>query len=154
MTGNIDITLRNKIGKGTGGNSKSVGNRRTQIRNSSNKNKLGNNNIKEKRIAIDNAEIAAKFAPAIAVIAVASKVANKGVDLYAKYQIGKTGQTVHYTNIKAAKDMIFSLGKNYVSGYIQNELFTKKAVERQNSTLEYDRQIYNINNYGNKYKTR
>lgn len=154
MTGNIDITLRNKIGKGTGGNGKSVGNRRTQIRNTTNENKLGNSNIKDKKSIMDNAELAAKFAPVVAAVAIASKIANKGVDLYAKYQIGKTGQTVHYSNIKTAKDMIFSLGKNYVSGYIQNEIFTKKAVERQNSTLEYDRQIYNINNYGNKYKTR
>lgn len=155
MTGNIDINLRNKIGKGgNGGNRNSLKNKRETIKNSKSSNKVGIEKIRAAESVKYNQEMMAMFAPVIAGVAIASKVANKGIDLYAKYQTGKTGQTVHYSNIKATKDMVLSGGMNYVKGWINNEIFTKKAIERQNSTLEYDRQIYNLNNYGIKLKTR
>ena len=45
-----------------------------------------------------------------------------------------------------------SFGTNYLFGGIQNELFNKQVVTRQNLGLDYGREVYNMNIEGIKNK--
>ncbi len=88
------------------------------------------------------------------VVVTTLKIANKAADLAINYHEAKTGNSVRYGNIRSSKELLLSLGTNYLSGLVKNELFTKNIVRRQNTALDYGRQLYNYNNYGEKYRTR
>lgn len=84
------------------------------------------------------------------VLEIANKSADFGIDIVQ----AKSGNELYYGNVKQVKNTIMSLGTNVVYGTIRNEFITKRIVERQNNALEYGNKLYNLNNYGEKFKTR
>lgn len=150
---NFDINLVNKLGRGGSRNPNSVGEKKEDL---AYKKKLQAYKNKLRKLNRTNSNVpkSIKGSEFIGGVVALSQISNKSIDLYANYQTSKTGQTLHYSNIKATKNTIFSLGTNIVGGYINNELFGRNAVRRQNANLEYDRQLYNYNNQGGKYKAR
>lgn len=157
--GNFNINLVNKLGTRSSGNKSSVKNRNKELRENTGINNIGKQTTKVISSVTSGSGVNAigmlKGGGAVmAAIATTATIANKGVDLYINYQTAKTGQTLHYSNIKASKNLLLSLGTNYISGLVKNEIFNKNIIKRQNATLEYNRQLYNYNNQGEKYKTR
>lgn len=146
------------MGKGAvGGNPNSVKKKKREIKELSNIEKLGANSkaiANQAMKGLELSNLAAGGGPIVQAIVTTAKIASKIADVYIDYQTSKTGQTLHYGNIKAGKDLITSLGLDYLTGYISNEFFTKNTVIRQNASLEYDRQLYNYNNQGDKFKVR
>lgn len=64
------------------------------------------------------------------------------------------GNDIYHSNVKATKGIVMSLGSSLVKQMFTNELITKNQVRRQNYELEYGRELYLLNNYGEKYKVR
>lgn len=89
-----------------------------------------------------------------AVIQKGIQLADKLINFHFDMFEAKSGNSLYYSNQRQVLGMATSLGMNYVYGMIKNELVTKKAVTRQNMALDYGRNLYNLNNYGEKYKTR
>ena len=157
--GNFKIALTNQLGNYKKGNPKSVKNQKIEIKEKNGMNTLGKKAFSSAKTlgsggSLNAAGLLKGAGTALGVVAAGIAIASKGVDLYVNFQTSKTGQTLHYSNIKAAKNTVMALGTNLIVGHIKNELFTKNVVRRQNATLEYDRQLYNYNNQGDKYKTR
>lgn len=155
----IDINLVNKLGKNSGGNKNSVKNKKKTMDLMKGANSLGKNVSKgvgsvQSGFGVDALGLLAKGGSIGVMLGTTLTIASKSVDLRVNYQTAKTGQTLYYGNIKAGKDMIESLGFNYISGLIRNELFTKNLIKRQNSVLDYGKDLYNLNNLGEKYKAR
>lgn len=160
----ININLINRLGKGqkSSGNRNSVAKNSEKVKNSKNTFNLGKyssdimggvSSGSGKTLGGVGSSISKMGGVGSAVVA-SAVLANKGADLYISYQTAKTGQSLYYGNVKSSKDMIFSLGTNYLFGLAKNEVFTKNIVRRQNASLEYGRELYNYNNYGSKYKAR
>lgn len=82
------------------------------------------------------------------VLATTEKFANFGVNVYE----AQTGNSLTAHNTRTMIKTASSLGLNYAYGALNNEIFTKKIVDRQNHALDYGREIYNITTYGSKYK--
>jgi len=82
------------------------------------------------------------------VLANAEKIALFGVNIYE----AQTGNQMASHNARTTIKTISSLGTNYLSGYIENELFTKKTISRQNYGMDYGRELYSINVEGTKNK--
>ena len=78
----------------------------------------------------------------------AEKVVSFGINL----KEARTGEQVWAHNSRTTLNTIASLGTNYLFGAIQNELFTKKTISRQNYGLDYGRELYQINVEGSKNK--
>lgn len=78
----------------------------------------------------------------------AEKVVSFGINI----NEAKTGEQVWAHNSRTTLKTVTSLGTNYLYGYAQNELFTKKSISRQNYGLDYGRELYQINVEGSKNK--
>jgi hypothetical protein len=78
----------------------------------------------------------------------AEKVVSFGINL----KEARTGEQVWAHNSRATLKTVTSLGTNYLYGAIQNELFTKKTISRQNYGLDYGRELFQINVEGSKNK--
>ena len=87
-------------------------------------------------------------AVASAMLLVADKVVSFGIN----YKQAKTGNQLTAHNEKTSLNTVMSFGTNYLFGGIQNELFNKQVVTRQNLGLDYGREIYNMNIEGIKNK--
>lgn len=85
---------------------------------------------------------------AAAILTSAEKIASFGINL----REAKTGEQVRANNSRATIKTITSFGTNYITGAIQNELFTKRIISRQNFGLDYGRELYQINVEGYKNK--
>jgi len=83
-----------------------------------------------------------------ALIALADKVVSFGINI----KEARTGEQVWAHNSRATLKTVTSLGANYLFGAIQNELFTKKTISRQNYGLDYGRELFQINVEGSKNK--
>lgn len=83
-----------------------------------------------------------------AIIAASEKIAQFGVNIYE----ADTGNEIRSHNARNTIATISSLGMNYVSGAIQNEFITKKIISRQNYSMDYGRELYQINVDGQKNK--
>ena len=83
-----------------------------------------------------------------AVLQNAEKIANFGVNLYE----AQTGNEMASHNARTTIKTVTSLGGNYIGGFIENELFTKKTISRQNYGMDYGRELYQINVDGTKNK--
>ena len=91
----------------------------------------------------------AGVAGAIGLLLVAAeKVVSFGINL----KEARTGEQVWAHNSRATLKTVTSLGTNYLFRAIQNELFTKKTISRQNYGLDYGRELYQINVEGSKNK--
>lgn len=95
---------------------------------------------------------AAKALPIISVIYAGMKITATGVNIYNNIQSAKTGNTISQGNTKKALEYVTSFGFTYLSGLISNELYRKKEIERENLALDRNRQLYNLNTYGQKYR--
>lgn len=81
-------------------------------------------------------------------ITVAEKIFSFGISL----KEAETGDRVSANNARATLKTVTSLGTNYLYGAIQNELFTKRVISRQNYGLDYYRELYQLNMEGTKIK--
>ena len=95
---------------------------------------------------------ATKALPIIGIIYAGMKVTATGVNIYNNIQSAKTGNTISQGNTKKALEYVTSFGFTYLSGLISNELYRKKEIERENLALDRNRQLYNLNTYGQKYR--
>lgn len=82
------------------------------------------------------------------ILILAEKIASFGVNIYE----ADTGNEISSHNVRNTIATVSSLGMNYLSGSIQNELITKKTISRQNYSLDYGRELYDINVNGQKNK--
>lgn len=82
------------------------------------------------------------------ILAAVDKVGNFGL----RVAEAQSGNVLTTNNAKFALKTVSSFGLNIVGPAIQNEIFTKKIIDRQNYGLEYGRELYDINVNGNKYK--
>ncbi|MCK9576426.1 MAG: hypothetical protein M0R51_10935 [Clostridia bacterium] len=81
-------------------------------------------------------------------LATSEKLISFGINL----QEAETGNRITAHNSRNTLKTVSSLGMNYVYGAIQNELFTKRQISRQNYSLDYGRELYGINVEGTKNK--
>lgn len=155
---NYQITLVNGIGKKNFGNNNSVGNKKEKINNTNKIKKMSIKGVLNSSSslsgAIKSSGSLAGVGPITAALAATVSAADKGIDLYASYKTASTGNELYYGNLKAGKDIVMSLGTNLIKGAIKNEFITKNIVKRQNYSNDYGRNLYNLNNYGEKYKIR
>jgi len=79
-------------------------------------------------------------------------LAEKGVSFGINLKEARTGEQIRAHNARTTLNTVSSLGTNYLFGHIQNELFTKKTISRQNFGLDYGRELYQINVEGSKNK--
>lgn len=89
-----------------------------------------------------------------AIIGIGLATTSKTHDVYQGIQQSKTGGSVYYSNMATRKKTLLMLGMNYLSGSIKNHLTTRHEIVRQNLELDYNREIYNLNNFGEKNKIR
>lgn len=89
-----------------------------------------------------------------AIIQKVIELGSKIVILHYNIQEAKSGDQLYYSNQKQIVNTITSMGMNLVYGKIRNDLITKRVVERQNQSFEYGKNLYNLNNYGEKNKIR
>ena len=87
-----------------------------------------------------------------AVVASLIGLAEKGVSFGISLKEAKTGEQIRAHNARTTLQTVTSLGKNYLFGAIQNELFTKKTISRENFGLDYGRELFQINVEGSKNK--
>lgn len=95
---------------------------------------------------------AAKGVPIVAAALVIAKAVVSGVNIYNNIQSARTGNTIKQGNTKKGLEYITSFGGAYFSGAVSNHLYRKKEVERENLANDRNRQLYNLNTYGKKYK--
>ena len=76
------------------------------------------------------------------------KIASFGSRIYQAH----SGENMLSSNIKAYSKTGASLGLNIVAGGIENRLFAIPQINRQNLALDYGREIYGLNAYGEKNK--
>ena len=162
---NYNISLSNELSgrSGKGNNKKSVKNSKEKInlvketKDITISNRVAktinttNETITSAGMNIVSGSVAKMFGGAVVAIAA---VANKGHDVSLAHRSAVTGDSVYYDNIKASKNMILSLGTNIMLGGVSNELYAKQVIKRQNQALSYGRELYNLQNYGEKYKVR
>jgi len=91
--------------------------------------------------------------PLLRSVMVAGKVADKGVNFATAIYQARSGEQMISNNIKAYSKVASTLGLAYVEGAIDNWLYRKPTVERQNYMLDYGRKLYirNIENEKNQF---
>jgi hypothetical protein len=82
------------------------------------------------------------------VVRSAEKIGNFGINYYE----ASTGNEMRSHNYRTTLKTITSMGMNYLSGAIENEIFTKQIISRQNYSMDYGRELYQINVDGTKNK--
>lgn len=83
-----------------------------------------------------------------AIMTGAEKIADFGINIYE----AQTGNEMRSHNARTTVKMISSLGIGFAQAAIQNEIFTKKIISRQNYGIDYGRELYQINVDGTKNK--
>lgn len=81
---------------------------------------------------------------------VADRLVTFGVDIWES----NTGESMIAKNVKAGVQTVMSGGMNVLSGAFRNALITQNVIRRQNTMLEYGRELYNLNIEGTKNKIR
>ena len=94
----------------------------------------------------------AKSVPVVASALVIAKTVVSGINIYNNIQSARTGNTISQGNTKKGLEYLTSFGGAYFSGAISNHLYRKKEIERENLANDRNRQLYNLNTYGQKYK--
>lgn len=85
-----------------------------------------------------------------AVVGTAVKVSNIGINIYE----AQTGESMNAHNARSMVQTISTLGLNVLSGKVNNLLTTQHNIRRQNISMDYYRELYNLNMYGEKNKIR
>lgn len=96
---------------------------------------------------------ATKTVPALAIIMMALRLVDKGVQFGANIYEAHSGNSMRASNIKATSKTISSLGFNLLSDGIKHALYTQPVIRRQNRALDYNRQLYlrNVENGKNQF---
>ena len=81
-------------------------------------------------------------------LVLSEKIADFGINIWE----AETGESMLAHNMRAGVRTITSLGTNLLIGRIQNDIFATRQIARQNRTLDYGRELYNLNVLGEKYK--
>ena len=160
--GDYNIIVKNMLGKG--GSSQNKLSAKGSVQRSKN---IVNNSMKLKKIpslaskgisAMGSGSSSAVLGKVMkgfgvgAVVAGLTQVAEKAVSFGISLKEARTGEQIRAHNARTTLKMVTSLGGNYLFGAIQNELFAKKTISRQNFGLDYGREIYQINVEGSKNK--
>ena len=84
---------------------------------------------------------------------VAGKVADKGINFVTRLYQAQSGENMISSNTKAYSKVATTLGLAYLEGSIDNWLYRKPTVQRQNYMLDYGRNLYirNIENEKNQF---
>lgn len=98
--------------------------------------------------------LSGKMANAIGVVNIGLQTANKIGNFVIDYQYSISGESMHSHNAKSILKTVVTLGGNIISGGLYNEIFQKNIIRRKNQELVYGQELYNLNNYGLKYKVR
>lgn len=154
-----NIIVKNMLGGGSGAKTR-LSARKSSKRNkntmqlSKNINSKSNNGamLSGSGINLPSSSTMGKLFKTAAMTAAAIKLADKGAKFAIHLQEANTGEQLRAGNTKNSLDIVTSLGTNLMMGAVQNELFTKKVISRQNFGLDYGREIYSINVEGSKYK--
>jgi hypothetical protein len=157
--GDYNIIVKNMLGRG--GSSQNKLSAKGSVQRSKN---IVNNSKKLKRISgaagkgissISSGSSSLSLGKAIgasglvaATILLADKVVSFGISL----KEAGTGEQIRAHNARTTLKTVMTSGTNYLYGHIQNELFTKKVISRQNFGLDYGRELYQINIDGSKNK--
>lgn len=80
--------------------------------------------------------------PVLRNIKMVTMVLDKGVNFGTKLYQAHSGEDMLISNFKAKYNTVTSLGKNVIEGYVQNLLYNRPVVRRQNNMLNYGREIY------------
>ena len=162
--GDYNIIVKNMLGKG--GSSQNKLSAKGSVQRSKN---IVNNSMKLKRIpslASKGISAMGSGSPSLslsligvakgfgvgAVVGGLVMLAEKAVSFGISLKEARTGEQIRAHNARTTLKMVTSLGGNYLFGAIQNELFAKKTISRQNFGLDYGREIYQINVEGSKNK--
>jgi|LGVF01.2.fsa_nt_gb hypothetical protein len=91
--------------------------------------------------------------PILRTAMLAGKTAEKGVNFLTSVYQAQTGENMIANNTRAYSKIISTLGIGYVEGAIDNWLYKKPTVQRQNYMLDYGRKLYtrNIENEKNQF---
>lgn len=95
---------------------------------------------------------AKKIGTAGAVIGVLLTTGEKVASFAINMRESKTGNSLRAHNSRTTLNTVTSVGLNYAYGALNNELFRKKEISRQNNALDYGRDLYQINVEGSKTK--
>ena len=160
--GDYNIIVKNMLGKG--GSSQNKLSAKGSVQRSKN---IVNNSMKLKKIpslASKGISAMGSGSPSLslgvlakgfgvgAVVGGLVMLAEKAVSFGISLKEARTGEQIRAHNARTTLKMVTSLGGNYLFGAIQNELFAKKTISRQNFGLDYGREIYQINVEGSKNK--
>lgn len=80
--------------------------------------------------------------PVLREIKMVSMVLDKGMEFGAKLYQSHSGEDMLVSNFRAKFKTATSAGTNLLQGYVQNMLYNRPVVRRQNNMLNYGREIY------------
>lgn len=83
--------------------------------------------------------------PIIQDIMAYGRIANQVVGFGAGIYEAHSGETMLTHNIRAWSKTLTSAGTSYVSAWVNNMLYTRPTVKRQNYMLDYSRNLFNQN---------
>ena len=84
----------------------------------------------------------------------AAEIAEQAIDYSISSRYARTGDSIGYHNTQAAKSMFKSFGKDYITGQINHFISTRHIIRRQKIQSEIQREVYNLNVYGDKFKSK
>jgi hypothetical protein len=90
--------------------------------------------------------------PVVGMIYAGMQAVDKTISFGTRIYQAHSGENMLSSNIRAYSKTGASLGLNIVAGGIQNRLFVAPQINRQNLALDYGREIYNFNAFGEKNK--
>ena len=81
------------------------------------------------------------------------RIANQVVGFGAGIYEAQSGETMLTHNVRAWSKTLTSVGTSYVSAWVNNMLYTRPTVKRQNYMLDYNRKLFmrNIENEKNQF---
>ena len=150
MSIDINVYLRNKGGRTTRAKSKlsaksTHGNKKGKTT-TDNKTALNNMGALASFMASGNLVKSSMMkVPVIRNIMMVGKVADKAVNFGTAIYQARSGENMISDNIRAYTKVFTTLGASYISGAIENELFRKPTIERQNYMIDYGKDLYNLN---------
>lgn len=94
------------------------------------------------------------FIPQVAMVYGMIKVGEGILNFGSQYRQSRSGESLLESNYRARVKTGVNLGLNVVYGSIKNAVFTQPQIVRQNTALNYERDLYNYSLYGEKNKIR
>lgn len=101
-----------------------------------------------------NAGAMASAVPVVGMVYAAMQFIDKGIGTGTDIYQAHSGEKMLSSNIKAFSKTAVMVGMNITAGFIENRLLAAPTIYRQNLSLDYGREIYNFNAFGEKNKIR